>query len=375
MYDFSSGESGGSRMSYFLCDEFKDMEPYVPGEQPKDRSYIKLNANESSMAPSPLVLEAVSPNKILAMGHYSDPHCIQLREAIAQVYHVTREQVFVGNGADEVLGFCFMSFFSPRMKLCFPDITYDFYRTYAKTNRLDFQQIPVADDFHIRIEDYLETDRDIVIANPNNPTGFALSLQEMERIIASKPERMVIVDEAYIDYGNESCVPLVEKYSNLVVVQTFSKSRNLAGARIGFAIASKELIEDMNKIKFTFNPFNLSELTIAAGTAAVKDTDYLEKCVGTVIDNREYTRKILKEMDFQVLPSSTNFLMVKHPVLAGSYLARKLRDEGILVRHYDEDRIRAYIRITIGTRAEMEQVLKVLQQIITGGDVHEDSHQ
>ena len=353
-------------MSYFLCDEFKEMEPYVPGEQPKDRKYIKLNANESSMAPSPKVLEAVSYDRIVSMGHYSDPHCTKLREAIADVYHVTKEQVFVGNGADEVLGFCFMSFFSPRMKLCFPDITYDFYRTYAKTNRIDFEQFPVGEDFKIKIEDYMNTDRDIVIANPNNPTGFALSLTEMEMIIASKPNRMVIVDEAYIDYGNESCVPLVEKYSNLVVVQTFSKSRNLAGARIGYAIASRELIEDMNKIKFTFNPFNLSELTLAAGTASVQDTDYLKQCVGTVIQNRDMTRKAMEEMGFYVLPSTTNFLMAKHKKMEGKTLSLRLKEEGILVRHYEEDRISDYIRITIGTREEMEIVIGVMKKIVGG---------
>ena len=227
-------------MSYFFLDEYENMEPYIPGEQPKDRAYIKLNANESSLPPSPKVLEAISQNQINGMAHYSDPHCM-------------------------------LSFFKPGMKVCFPDITYDFYRTYAKTYQLDYEQIPLREDLTICADDYVNTDRDVILANPNNLTRLALPVSEIERIVAKNPKRMVIIDEASVDYGNESCISLVPKYSNLVVVQTFSKSRNLAGARIGFAISSKEIIEDMNKIKFTFNPFNMSSLAIAALTAAVLD--------------------------------------------------------------------------------------------------------
>lgn len=351
-------------MSYFLCDEFKDMEPYIPGEQPSDRQYIKLNANESSLPPSPKVLKAISKDEINKMGYYSDPHCRKLREAIAETYNVSYEQVFVGNGADEVLGFCFMSFFSNRMKMCFPDVTYDFYRTYAKTNRIDFKQIPLNDDFTINVEDYINTDRDIVIANPNNPTGLVLSVSDIERIVAEKPNRIVIIDEAYVDYGNESCIPLVNKYPNLVVVQTFSKSRNLAGARIGFAISTKEIIDDMNKIKFTFNPFNMSEFAINAGAAAVRDTAYLKKCVNTIINNREETKKELIKLGFEVMESNTNFLFVSHPDIYAGKLCKLLKERGILVRHYAEERIDSFIRITIGTQEQMKQVIQKLRVIL-----------
>ncbi|MET1249959.1 histidinol-phosphate transaminase [Sporolactobacillus sp. STCC-11] len=351
-------------MSYFLCDEFQKMEPYIPGEQPKDQAYIKLNANESSLPPSPRVFDAVSQSRIRGMGHYADPHCKQLRKAIGDVYGVNADRVFVGNGADEVLGFCFMSFFSPRMKLCFPDITYDFYRTYAKTNRIDFEQIPLDADFHVNVEDYIATDRDIVLANPNNPTGLALSVSDIERIVAVRPKRLVIIDEAYIDYGNESCIPLTEKYANLIVVQTFSKSRNLAGARIGFAIASKEIIEDMNKIKFTFNPFNMSALALAAGSAAVQDTAYLEKCVHSVLATRVRVQNALEKMNFFVAEPHANFLFVSHPYISGGKLCKMLKERGILVRHYNEARIRDYVRITIGTDREMDKVLQQLHEIL-----------
>lgn len=361
-------------MSYFLCDEFKDMEPYIPGEQPKDRDYIKLNANETSIPPSPKVLEAITKGDVFAMGHYSDPHCMSLRQAIAETYDVGVDQVFVGNGADEVLGFCFMSFFSDRMKLCAPDITYDFYRTYAKTNRIDYKQFPVKEDFTIDVEDYIHTDRDVVLANPNNPTGHRLSVAEIERIVAAKPNRMVIIDEAYVDYGNESCIPLVARYDNLVVVQTFSKSRNMAGARIGYAISSREIIEDMNKIKFTFNPFNMSEFALKAGSAVMRDHDYLKACVDTVIHVREKTKLALEALGFEVLKSNTNFLMATHESAYAGDLTRQLKEEGILVRHYAGGRIDNFIRITIGTSDQMDQVVETLKTIL-GGTVDEDCYQ
>ena len=351
-------------MSFFFLDEYEDMEAYIPGEQPKDRQYIKLNANESSFPPSPKVLEAVNQSQINGMGHYSDPHCMELRAAIGEVYGFGADQVFVGNGADEVLGFCMMSFFREGMKVCFPDITYDFYRTYAKTYHLDYEQIPLKDDLSIDVEDYINTDKDVILANPNNPTGKDISVADIERIVKKDQKRMVIIDEAYVDYGNESCVPLVRKYPNLVVIQTFSKSRNMAGARIGYAISSKEIIEDMNKIKFTFNPFNMSSLAITAGTAAVKDTEYLEKCVTTTIETRKYFEKEVEKIGFLVCPTTTNFAFIKHPKLDAGKITKELKDRGILVRHYQNERINAYLRVTIGSREEMEQVIKELKDIV-----------
>lgn len=351
-------------MSYFFLDEYENMEPYIPGEQPKDRTYIKLNANESSLPPSPKVLEAVSKAQINGMSHYSDPHCMQLREAIGRTYEFGAGQVFVGNGADEVLGFCMMSFFKPGMKVCFPDITYDFYRTYAKTYQLDYEQIPLQEDLTICVEDYVNSNRDVILANPNNPTGFALPVSEIERIVAKNPKRMVIVDEAYVDYGTESCISLVPKYPNLVVIQTFSKSRNMAGARIGFAISSKEIIDDMNKIKFSFNPFNMSSLAIAAGSAAVLDQAYFRSCIQTIIENREYFEGRLEQMNFKVIRTCTNFSFFQCRDIDAGTLCRALKQRGILVRHYDERRIADYLRITIGTKEEMDAVFTNIKEIM-----------
>ena len=227
-------------MSIFLVDEYKEMEPYVPGEQPKDKLYIKLNANETSLPPSPKVFEAISKSEIWNMSYYADPHCHEFRKAVASVYGVTEEEVFVGNGADEVLSFVLMSFFRRGMKIYFPDITYGFYRTYAKTYGLDMEEIPVKDDFSIDINDYMDLEGDIIFANPNNPTGKAIPIADIEKLVKKNPKRMVIVDVAYADYWGETCLPLATKYPNLVVVRTFSKSRNMAGTHIGFAIASKD---------------------------------------------------------------------------------------------------------------------------------------
>ncbi len=351
-------------MSYFFLNEYDNMEVYIPGEQPHDRKYIKLNANESSMPPSPKVLEAINRAQLNSMGQYSDPHCMELREAIGKIYGFGADQVFVGNGADEVLGFCMLSFFRPGMKVCFPDITYDFYRTYAKTYQLDYEQFPLKDDFTINVEDYVKTDRDVILANPNNPTGQAISVADIERIVAANPKRMVIIDEAYVDYGTESCVELVRKYPNLVVVQTFSKSRNMAGARIGFAISTKEIIGDMNKIKFTFNPFNMSSFAIEAGTAAVSDTEYLQKCVNQIIHNRESFEDEMEKLGFEVIRTCTNFAFMKIHGMEAAALGKELKKRGILVRHYPTERLHEYLRITIGTEEEMAEVVRNIREIM-----------
>lgn len=351
-------------MSYFLCDEYENMEPYIPGEQPKDKKYIKLNANESPMPPSPKFLEAISESLVNGLGYYCDPHCMELREAIAEVYDVTSDEVFVGNGADEVLSFALLSFFNNRMKISTPDITYDFYRTYAKTYGIDLKHFPLNEDFTVKIDDYVNTDRDVILANPNNPTGLCISVEDIEKIVTAKVNRMVIIDEAYIDYGNESCIALTKKYNNLIVVQTFSKSRNLAGARIGFAIANKGLIEDMNKIKFTFNPFNLSEFAIKGGSASVKDKEYLKKSIETVIENRNWTKVKLEEIGFEILEPSANFLMITHKNIKASKLTKELKNKGVLVRHYAGGRVDNFVRITIGTFDEMKVCVEKIKEIL-----------
>lgn len=351
-------------MSIFLVDEYKDMEPYVPGEQPKDKPYIKLNANETSMPPSPKVFEAISKAEIWNMSYYADPHCHEFRRAVAEVYGVTEDEVFVGNGADEVLSFVLMSFFRRGMKIYFPDITYGFYRTYAKTYGLDMEEIPVKDDFSIDINDYMNLEGDIIFANPNNPTGLTVPVADIEKLVRKNPNRMVIVDEAYADYFTESCIGLATKYPNLVVVRTFSKSRNMAGTHIGFAIASKDIVSDMNKIKFSFNPFNLNSVTMAAGIAAVKDTDYLKECVNTIIKNRKWFTRELENIGFDVIPSKANFVFCYHKNVESEELCRKLKEEGILTRHFADERLKKYLRITIGTRQEMMAVVIAIKEIL-----------
>lgn len=351
-------------MSVFLVDEYKNMEPYVPGEQPKDKPYIKLNANETSMPPSPKVFEALCKSEIWTMSYYADPYCHEFRRAVAEVYVVKEEEVFVGNGADEILSFCLMSFFRPGMKIYFPDVTYGFYHTYAKTYRLDMTEIPVKEDLRIDIADYMHVDGDIIFANPNNPTGMAVPVSDIERLVQANPQRMVIIDEAYVDYTDESCISLATKYPNLVVVRTFSKSRNLAGAHIGFAVASKEIIEDMNKIKFSFNPFHMNTITMAAGIAAVKDTEYLEECVAHTIASREYTKTELEKIGFHVIPSKANFLFVYHDDISSEELCIWLKKEGILTRHFADERLKKYLRITIGTKSEMQVVLIAIREIL-----------
>lgn len=351
-------------MSIFLVDEYKEMEPYIPGEQPKDKPYIKLNANETSTPPSPRVFEAISKSEIWAMSYYADPHCRAFREAVAEVHGVRPEEVFVGNGADEILSMCLLTFFRPGMKIYFPDITYGFYRTYAKTFRLDMEEIPVKDDLSIDVEDYMNVEGDIIFANPNNPTGLMVPVADIERLVAANPDRMVIIDEVYVDYAEESCIPLATKYPNLVVVHTFSKSRNLAGGHIGFAIASEDIIEDMSKIKFSFNPFHMNSITMAAGIASVKDEEYLEQCVTETVKVRDYVKVELEILGFHVIPSHTNFLFVYHEKIESEELCKRLKEMGILVRHFADERINKYLRITMGNRNEMNVVLIAMKEIL-----------
>jgi histidinol-phosphate aminotransferase len=355
-------------MSRFLNAKYAGLHPYVPGEQPKDRDYIKLNANEISLPPSPKVKEALSKGVIDGLGKYSDPHAKTLCEAIGEYYKINPANIFIGNGSDEILSFCFTTFFAENSKVCFPDITYDFYKDYALTFGVDFLEMPIRDDFTIDIDGYIKTDRHIIIANPNALTGLFLSLPDVEKIIVSNPNRLVIIDEAYVDYDNESSVPFAVKYPNVVVIQTFSKSRNLAGARIGFAVASKDIIDDLNDIKFTFNPMNISSMAIAAGVAAVGDTAYLKECVGMIIRNREHAKKAFEQLGFSVVASRANFFLLTRPGLDPKEYCARLKDMGILVRRYDSPRIENYTRITIGTAREMDAVINATKMILKEKD-------
>lgn len=353
-------------MSKFLCRRYDNLEPYVPGDQPKDKEYIKLNANETSMLPSPKVMSVLKSKRMDKLGFYGDPDAMELREAIAKRYDVDVDEVFVGNGSDAVLSTIFLAFFDDKAKIAFPDITYGFYRTFSKSFAIDAKEMPLKDDFTVDVDGYIESGRHIILANPNAPTGFSIPTSEIERMLKSDSDRLVVIDEAYIDYDveNKSCIPLIKKYKNLIVVHTMSKSRNLAGAHLGYCIADKSLIEDLNGIKFSFNPFNLNDIAIAVGTAAVNDKEYYDKCIKQVISNREYFKDELRSLGFNVLDSKTNFVFVSHPKLKASIYNSKLRERAILARHYNAPRIENFLRITIGTREQMEEVVKATKEIM-----------
>ena len=350
-------------MSIFFTSKLKNLTPYTPGEQPKDMQYIKLNTNESPFAPSISVSEAVlDESKKLQL--YSDPECTNVRRELARVYGVDTNQVIVTNGSDEVLNFAFMAFADEKNPLVFPNITYGFYPVFAELNRIPYTEIPLKDDFTVDINDYIRVNKTVVIANPNAPTGIALTLQEIEKIVSSNPNNVVIIDEAYVDFGAESAVPLVDKYDNLLVVQTFSKSRSMAGARLGFAIGNKSLIADLNTIRYSTNPYNVNRMTDAAGAAALIDNDYYMNNCKTIIDNREWTVEKLQKLGFEVLASKANFVFAKNDKIDGEKLYLELKNRGILVRHFTKPAICQYNRITIGTLEQMQKLIETITLIL-----------
>lgn len=350
-------------MSKFFTSKLKNLTPYTPGEQPKDMQYIKLNTNESPFAPSMSVSEAVL-NESKKLQLYSDPECTNVRRELARVYGVDTNQVIVTNGSDEVLNFAFMAFADEKNPLVFPNITYGFYPVFAELNRIPYTEIPLKDDFTIDINDYIRVNKTVVIANPNAPTGIALTLQEIEEIVSSNPNNVVIIDEAYVDFGAESAVSLVDKYDNLLVVQTFSKSRSMAGARLGFAIGNKSLIADLNTIRYSTNPYNVNRMTCAAGAAALIDNDYYMNNCKTIIKNREWTVAKLQKLGFEVLASKANFVFAKNDKIDGEKLYLELKNRGILVRHFTKPIICQYNRITIGTLEQMQKLIETITLIL-----------
>lgn len=350
-------------MSNFFTSKLKNLTPYTPGEQPKDMQYIKLNTNESPFAPSMSVSEAVL-NESKKLQLYSDPECTNVRRELAHVYGVDTNQVIVTNGSDEVLNFAFMAFADEKNPLVFPNITYGFYPVFAELNRIPYTEIPLKEDFTIDVNDYIGVNKTVVIANPNAPTGIALTLQEIEKIVSSNPNNVVIIDEAYVDFGAESAVSLVDKYDNLLVVQTFSKSRSMAGARLGFAIGNKSLIADLNTIRYSTNPYNVNRMTDAAGAAALIDNDYYMNNCQTIIDNREWTVSELQKLGFEVLPSKANFVFAKSDKIDGEKLYLELKNRGILVRHFTKPAICQYNRITIGTLEQMQKLIETITLVL-----------
>ena len=350
-------------MSRYFTENLKNLTPYTPGEQPKDMQYIKLNTNESPFAPSKSVSEAVLCES-QKLQLYSDPECVNVRRELARVYGVDINQVIVTNGSDEVLNFAFMAFADEKNPLVFPNITYGFYPVFAELNRIPYSETPLKEDFTIDINDYIGVNKTVVIANPNAPTGICLSLNEIEKIVASNSENVVIIDEAYVDFGADSAVSLVNKYDNLLVVQTFSKSRSMAGARLGFAIGNKSLIDDLNTIRYSTNPYNVNRMTDAAGAAALRDNEYYMNNCKTIIKNREWTVAELKKLGFDVLDSKANFVFAKNDKYDGEKLYLKLKDRGILVRHFTKESIREYNRITIGTIEQMKKLIETITLIL-----------
>jgi histidinol-phosphate aminotransferase len=350
-------------MKNFMVSRYAGLEAYVPGEQPRDMEYVKLNTNESPFPPAPGVISAVNGEELEKLKLYSDPEGKDLRDAIAAHFGYSRENVLLGNGSDEILAFAFFAFCAGE-KVVFPDITYGFYPVYAELVGAEAEIIPLEDDFSIDADKYVGKRGMVVIANPNAPTGMALPLAEIEKIVAGNPENVVLVDEAYVDFGGESAVNLVKKYENLIVARTFSKSRSLAGARLGFGIASEGLIADMNKIKYSFNPYNINRLTLLAGKASIEDVEYFENNVREIINTREYTVAELEKRGFTVLESKANFVFAKKEGKSGEELYRELKARGVLVRHFTKERIKDYLRITIGTKAQMETLLAKLDEII-----------
>ena len=350
----------------FWSSRIQDLEPYTPGEQPKDRVFIKLNTNESPYPPSPRVLEAIRSAANETLRLYPDPEASQLRQAIAEYHGLTPDQVFCGNGSDEVLGLCFYAFFSPGRRVIFPDITYSFYPVYARLFQLDFEEIPLHEDFSFPVEKFLCGSGGAVVCNPNAPTGRTLPLEAICRILEADPNRVVMVDEAYADFGAQSAVELLDRYPNLVTVHTLSKSRSLAGMRVGYALGSPDLMAAVRCVKNSFNSYPLDRLALAAGEAAIRDVEYFEESRRKVIATRERATTRLRELGFFVHDSNANFIFITHPAVGGKELQQGLRDRGVLVRWFDRPRIRDYLRVSIGTDQEMEEMCRACQDILKG---------
>ena len=350
-------------MSRFFTESLKALQPYVPGEQPQDMQYIKLNTNESPFPASPKAVAAINGEEVSRLYLYSDPDCKALIAAIAKRYGLQPEQVTVGNGSDEVLWFALRAFCDENTPLAYNDITYGCYKTWCSMLNVPSKILPLQEDYSVDLSLYRGLDSTIMITNPNAPTGLCLGIAQIEEVLQQHPDHVVIVDEAYVDFGGESCVGLIDKYDNLLVVQTCSKSRSLAGARLGFAMGNAELISDLNRIKFSFNPYNVNRLTCLAGIAAMEDEEYFQNCTRTVAQTREKTAAALKTMGFTLTDSKANFLFAESSRIPGGELYRKLKEKGILVRHFDKPRLENRLRITVGSEQQMEALLTALKEL------------
>ncbi|MBP3684665.1 MAG: histidinol-phosphate transaminase [Oscillospiraceae bacterium] len=349
-------------MSRFLKGQLQNLDAYTPGEQPRDQQYIKLNTNESPYPPAHSVVEAMTGEQVELLRLYSDPTAKGLKEKIAQLYGVETENVFVSNGSDEILNFAFLAF--GEGGVVFPEISYGFYEVFGDLYALDYKKIPLKEDFSIDYRDYCGRNKMVVIANPNAPTGMSISLAQIEEILRTNRDNVVLIDEAYVDFGGETALPLLKEYDNLLITRTFSKSRCLAGGRLGYGFGSKELIADLEKIKYSTNPYNVNRLTLLLGEKTIEaEVYYQEKCA-EIIETREWVKKQLESLGFTVLPSQTNFLFAKTDKMDGGALYEKLKEKGILVRHFSNPKISQYNRITIGTREQMSVLIDTLKEVL-----------
>ena len=356
-------------MSRFLSRKYDSLVPYVPGEQPKQMRFIKLNTNESPFPPSPLAVKMAAK----AAEHfelYSDPECRELVEAACEYYGVGKDEILFTNGSDEILNFAFMAFCDKDHPAAFPDITYGFYPVFADLNGVPYELIPLKEDFSLDVQSFIGINKTIFIANPNAPTGLTISLEEIEQIAASNPNNVVVIDEAYVDFGGESAAPLIHKYDNLLITQTFSKSRSMAGARLGMGFGCKALIADLNTIKYSTNPYNINSATMAAGVGALKDTDYFRKNCAAIAETRAWTTQQLRRLGFRVTDSKANFVFAAAPNYPGQKLYLDLKAKGILVRHFETPRLKDYNRITIGSRQQMEALMDAIEDLLAAQNNH-----
>ncbi len=351
-------------MSEFWSPIVHDLVPYVPGEQPKDANLVKLNTNENPYGPSPHVIEAIKAAADEGLQLYPDPSATALKQVIADYHHIGLDHIFVGNGSDEVLAHAFHALFQHDEPILFPDITYSFYPVYCKLYQLDYQCIPLAEDFSLEIADYQRPNGGIIFPNPNAPTGKLLERVDIEALLKSNTETVVIIDEAYVDFGGDTAIDLVKCYPNLLVVQTLSKSRSLAGIRIGFAIGHPDLIDGLTRVKDSFNSYPMDKLAIAAGVAAFEDDAYFQQTRQQIITSRQGLIAELGRLGFEVVPSTANFIFVKHPKFNASDIAASLRKQGIIVRHFNAQRINQHLRITVGTETENTQLITVLRNVL-----------
>lgn len=354
-------------MSKYFSSKFASLEPYVPGEQPQDMSYVKLNTNESPFDPPkevvPVIRDAARNIRL-----YSDPESTELRQAIADYYGLEPENVMATNGSDEALNYAFMAFCDEEHPIVFPEITYGFYPVIATLNNIPFETISLREDYTIDSREYEGINKNICIANPNAPTGIAMALEEIEQIVRTNPDNIIIIDEAYVDFGARSAVPLLYRYDNLLVTQTFSKSRSLAGGRLGFILGAKDLIADMNTLRNASNPYNINRMTAKAGIVTLRENTYFRNSCQAIQFNRRYTSRALAALGFEILPSSANFLFVRSDRIGGEELYRKLKEKGVLIRHFSDPKISDWNRVTIGTKVQMDIFLAKVEEIFVEQD-------